>query len=249
MSILVITERQNGTWHKTSWEALAAGIEIGKALGRPVTAAVVGERTDALEAELAGHAVERVIAVRHPLVDVIIVDAVQFPDVAERYKVRSTPTVIINDAATLVGQVSDEDLVKHLIPHDTGDSFTEVLKSMIDAGRAEDAAQLMCRNKNPKAILPIYQSDEFSSRLGALVVMDEALEIDPACLNPIVEDLMRILSEGDTPVRGDTAELLGRIRHPAAIPALEKAAEDPNPDVREAAQEALELLNADTEKH
>ncbi|MBI3694409.1 MAG: electron transfer flavoprotein subunit alpha/FixB family protein, partial [Acidobacteria bacterium] len=67
MSILVILEQQEGAWHKMSWEALAAGIEIGKALGRPVTAAVVGEGTDALEAELAGQAVERVLAVRHPL--------------------------------------------------------------------------------------------------------------------------------------------------------------------------------------
>ena len=62
--ILVVTEHQSGVWHKMSWEALAAGQAMGQALGRPVTAAVLG---DAAEADVAGHGVERVFSLRHPL--------------------------------------------------------------------------------------------------------------------------------------------------------------------------------------
>jgi electron transfer flavoprotein alpha subunit len=67
MSVLVVMEQEGGAWHRMSWEALAAGIELGKALGQPVSAAVLGDATDALEAELAAHALERVLSLRHPL--------------------------------------------------------------------------------------------------------------------------------------------------------------------------------------
>ncbi|HZS52154.1 MAG TPA: electron transfer flavoprotein subunit alpha/FixB family protein [Bryobacterales bacterium] len=67
MAILVVTEQYRGTWHKMSWEALAAGIEIGQALERPVWALIIGGNTGALVSDLAAQKVERVIQVEHPL--------------------------------------------------------------------------------------------------------------------------------------------------------------------------------------
>ncbi|MBI3667807.1 MAG: electron transfer flavoprotein subunit alpha/FixB family protein [Acidobacteria bacterium] len=69
MSILVVMEQQGGAWNKMSWEALAAGVELGKALDRPVAAALLGSETglEALEAELAAYGVERVLSLRHSL--------------------------------------------------------------------------------------------------------------------------------------------------------------------------------------
>jgi electron transfer flavoprotein alpha subunit len=67
MSILVITEQYRGAWHKMSWEALAAGLEIGQALSQPVSAAVIGSDVGALSAELAARGAERVLAVEHAL--------------------------------------------------------------------------------------------------------------------------------------------------------------------------------------
>jgi electron transfer flavoprotein alpha subunit len=67
MSVLVVMEQQEGVWHKLSWEALAAGLEMGRALGEPVAAAVMGEALDKLETELAAQAVERVLSLRHPM--------------------------------------------------------------------------------------------------------------------------------------------------------------------------------------
>ncbi len=67
MSILVITEHYRGAWNKMSFEALAAGVEMGRQLGRPVAAAVVGNGIASLQSELAGYKVERVLGVEHPL--------------------------------------------------------------------------------------------------------------------------------------------------------------------------------------
>lgn len=182
------------------------------------------------------------VAVRAPLITVSIVDAVQFEDLAQRYKVKSTPTTVINDGLTLIGRLTEEELAGHLLRLAETSSLTSILESMIKAGRAEDAGELICAKEQPEAILPIYVSKEFSVRMGALVALEEALERNPRILDPIVDELTSLLSQDEAALRGDTAELLGKIGNPAAIPALRKAAEDQDPDVREAAEEALQLL-------
>jgi len=182
------------------------------------------------------------MAVGRPLLGVTVADALQFTDLAERYKVKSTPTVIINEGATLVGQVTEREILELVLSVGDARSLTEVLKSMIESGRAEDAASLMCSKRQPEALLPLYVAPEFTRRMGALMAMEEALENDPRCLDPILEKLTELLSHEEVGLRGDTAEILGKIGNSRAIPALQKAAEDPDPDVREAARDALELL-------
>ena len=190
------------------------------------------------------HVVQSVLAmaVHQPLITAVIVDAIQFGDLAERFKVKSVPTTIINDNRTVLGQVSLNQLVDHVLNLQGPESLTADLDSMIQSGRAEDAAALLCSRNEPYAILPLYISKEFSKRIGALVTLEEALAIDPRILDPVLNELIDLLSHEDVGLRGDTAELLGKIGNPAAIPALKKSLDDPDPDVREAAAEALEAL-------
>jgi electron transfer flavoprotein alpha subunit len=65
--ILVITEQTSGAWNRMSFETLAAGQQIGKALGAPVSAAVLGQGIEGLAAELAGYHLEKVYALDHEL--------------------------------------------------------------------------------------------------------------------------------------------------------------------------------------
>jgi hypothetical protein len=182
------------------------------------------------------------MAVRQPLIRVTIVDVVHFEDLVLRYKAESTPTLIVNDALTFVGDVAEETIAGHLIGRDETSSLTHVLETMIRAGRAEDAAALVCGKREPHALLPLYLSRDFPLRVGALVAMEKALDRDPQILDPIVEDLIEVLSHDETALRGDTAALLGKIGDRRAVPALRGLADDHDPDVREAAEEALELL-------
>jgi HEAT repeat protein len=71
---------------------------------------------------------------------------------------------------------------------------------------------------------------------------EEALEAGREVLDHLVADLVPILCAEDATLRGDTADLLGRIGHPAAKDALESLQGDPNPDVAEIASEALEEI-------
>lgn len=183
------------------------------------------------------------LAVGNPMITLNIVDALYISDLAERFKVKSTPTIVINEGMTLVGQITREDLAKRVFEAGMGESLTSVLDSMIKTGRAEDAAELLCSKNQPEAILPIYLSPEFSTRMGALLAMEEALEHNPRVFDPVLGQLTDLLFQDEAPLRGDTAELLGKIGNPAAIPALRKITDDPDPDVREAVLEALEELS------
>ena len=67
--ILVVMEQTGGAWHKMSWETLAGGQQLGKSLGQPVAAVVLGANLDAghLAAELATKALQKVYSVEHAL--------------------------------------------------------------------------------------------------------------------------------------------------------------------------------------
>ncbi len=184
-----------------------------------------------------------IAAIANPAIDLTIIDAVQFTDIADRYKIKSTPTIIINDGFTSVGLLSLDKLAEILLKVSDGESLTLTLDSMIKSGRAEDAARLMCRENRPEAILPIYLSQEFSTRMGALVAMEEALSFNPRALDTIVDKLTELLFHEENALRGDTAELLGKIGNSEAVRHLKKVVEnDPDPDVREAAADALALM-------
>jgi electron transfer flavoprotein alpha subunit len=74
MSILAVLEQQAGAWHRMSWETLAAGQQLGAALGQPVEAAVVGKVVGALAAEAGAKKLAKVWAVEHALLDAYTAD-------------------------------------------------------------------------------------------------------------------------------------------------------------------------------
>jgi electron transfer flavoprotein alpha subunit len=75
MSILVVMEQRGGEWNRMSWETLAAGQQMAAQLGTAMSAAVVGQGTGALAAELGGKKLARVYAVEHELLKEYTPDA------------------------------------------------------------------------------------------------------------------------------------------------------------------------------
>ncbi|MCW5979384.1 MAG: electron transfer flavoprotein subunit alpha/FixB family protein [Bryobacteraceae bacterium] len=69
MSVLVIAEHADGALRRMSWEAVAAGQELARALDIPCSAAVAGHNVSALAGELSSARLERVYAVEHQLLD------------------------------------------------------------------------------------------------------------------------------------------------------------------------------------
>ena len=72
--ILVVLEQQSGEFHRMSWETLAAGQQLGAALGVHVEAAVVGNSLAAVAAQAADKNLAKIWAVEHPLLDAYTAD-------------------------------------------------------------------------------------------------------------------------------------------------------------------------------
>ncbi len=66
MSILLVTEQQDGKWHRMSLEALAAAQEAATNLDSPLVAAVVGSGVGQLASELASKRVSEVAVIESP---------------------------------------------------------------------------------------------------------------------------------------------------------------------------------------
>ena len=184
------------------------------------------------------------LAVRSELVSVTVVDALESDDLADRYKCKSTPTTIVNGGLTIVGNIGADELAKRLVESVADSSLTSIVDSMVKSGRAEDAAKLVCRKGRPEALAQVFKQKEFSTRIGALVAMEYALDINPQILDEVIDDLSSFLFSDDTGLKGDTAELLGKIGNVQAIPHLRRALNDQDEDVQEAVQEALDILEA-----
>ncbi len=186
------------------------------------------------------------LATRNNLVSVSIVDALEFQDLAEKYKCRSTPTTIINEGLTIVGNIGVDELAAKVIESASQTSITAIVESMVKTGRAEDAAELVCLKHRPGALVDVFKQKEFSTRIGALVAMEHALEINPQIFDEVIMNLCDFLFLDDVGLKGDTAELLGKIGNKDAIPYLQRALDDQDEDVQEAVQEALENLEANS---
>ncbi len=128
MSILVVMEQRavEGAlaWTRMSWETLAAGQQLGRELGQPVSAAVLGQGMAAITAELTNKKLDKAYAVEHDLLKDYTPDTysaavrqliehsgarlVIFP---HTYQVRD----FLPKLATAMGRVAVSDVVAHRV--------------------------------------------------------------------------------------------------------------------------------------
>ena len=119
---------------------------------------------------------------------------------------------------------------------------------MIHQARFEHAARLLVEKQAAERLISLWKDSTMSERMGIMLTVERVLEIKRSALDSIVHELAGILRSDDASLRGDTADLLGKIGHPDALEGLKPLLDDPNPDVAEIAMEAIEEIgNSDTE--
>jgi glutaredoxin len=182
------------------------------------------------------------IALATPLVTVSIVDVQAHAELAERFNVRSVPLTILDGDLAVTGVVRPAELVDKILSRDDEGHGQGVLLSLVEQGRFDEAAARMRSGPGAAHFVTSWKNSDTSLRIGLMMAAEEALEAGHEVLDHLVADLVPILDAEDATLRGDTADLLGRIGHPAAKDALESLQRDPNPDVAEIASEALEEI-------
>jgi len=94
MSVLVVTELEAASgFHKMSWEALAAGQQLGDALGAPVSGVVIGAKAEEHAAELAAKKLAGVTALAGAALDEYTADG--FTAALTGLIEREAPSVVV----------------------------------------------------------------------------------------------------------------------------------------------------------
>jgi hypothetical protein len=179
---------------------------------------------------------------RHSSISTFIIDAGQFSELTQKYGIKSVPATILDRRLVLIGNVSTDKLMDLLKSRGTLKFEMEVVQSLIDRARISEAAESLVREAGRDVILALLQSPDFAKRLSALVIVEKALDDQPDTVRALVPALVKMLSHTDSRIRGDIADLLGKIGNPQAVPQLELLIADPDPDVAEAALEAIAEL-------
>ncbi len=182
------------------------------------------------------------LAAASPLVTVSVVDGFLFEELASRYQVKSVPTTVIDRGLTLIGVKTREELADRLLELQGPEAEKAIFTSLVESGRFPDAASHLLEGRGIETFADLWSRSALESRISLTLIAEEALEEDPAALNDLVLLLLPSLQVEDPSRQGDTADLLATIGHPAAREALEALLDDPNPDVAEAAADALEEL-------
>jgi hypothetical protein len=191
------------------------------------------------------HAVRTVhrLAGMLPNLSVHLFEAMLHTGLAEKHAIQSVPTLLIDGELRYVGGLEEQKLYSLLSAGDP-ESFQQekIRKQIKEGGSALEAAEWIAGGGDPSFLAEDLGESTFEERIALLCAMEEALETDPRCLDRMVAPLLTYLESEHPSVRGDIADLLGKIGDPQALPAVKKLLEDPDPNVVEAAQEAVETL-------
>lgn len=185
------------------------------------------------------------VALASDRVTLEIVDVSQDPTLARRYEVRSVPTMVIDDELILTGLTRAATLAERLVERQGPGAETMLFASLVESGRHSAASERLADGHSVEAFAELWAESTLESRMGLMLVAEEALDRNPDALHDLVPHLVAGLQgqgplAGDEARKGDTADLLGRIGHPDARPALERLTGDANQQVAEAARAALD---------
>lgn len=173
-------------------------------------------------------------------VHTFVIDAQRYPELAESLLVKSVPTIMLDRGWTKVGVVPTEELAALVASRDQPSFRAQSFAAQVEARRLDAAASYLEQGAAP--FVEAWKKSTASSRMGLMLVAEKALVLDSKILDSQVKALAGLCQTEDAALRGDTADLLGQIGHPAASEALERLCSDPNPDVAEIALEALESI-------
>jgi thioredoxin-like negative regulator of GroEL len=182
------------------------------------------------------------LAVRSDRVQLTVVDAEAHPDLAVQCGARSVPLTLIDRDLGLVGAVPAETLAEHILNRGTAAHRQVALTALVENARTEEAVVRLEDPGYRRALAELWRTSVLSSRMGLMMLAEEALEGREDLLDDIVSELLPLLDAKDDGLRGDTVDLLAAIAHPDATGALRSLRNDPDEDIAEAAEEALEAI-------
>jgi hypothetical protein len=175
--------------------------------------------------------------------EVTIIDVTLFADFAQKYSIRAVPTLVIDGQDQLVGNISEDLLVDKLTNQSPATFHPDSFKKIVKEGDADKLAGMMVADGDVyKGALELLADPDWSVRMGMMVVLEEVAGRSPVLVQRVYPYLVDLLDQGDANQRGDMAYLLGIIGNVSVLEPLKVMLNDSNPEVAEAAFEAVQQI-------
>ena len=183
-----------------------------------------------------------------PMVDdkiqLTIIDGTVFPEIADSQKIQAVPTLLIDDQFRWTGSVPTEEIINTINSRNPASLGAASLENILKEGQASHLAAMML---DGKTIFPAFYDliihDKWPVRLGAMVVMEEIADHNPALASQVIDFLWGRFHQQPDQIKGDILYLLGEIKDRRAVSWLKEVlGGEYNEEVKEAAEEALEKM-------
>jgi hypothetical protein len=175
-----------------------------------------------------------------------VIDAMSFPELAEKDNLQSVPTLILEDQFRWSGTFQTDEIVAVMAKRDPSALGPLSLEMLLKEGKAGQLAQMMLEKTQIfPAFYDLLTHPKWPVRLGAMVVMDELIERNLDLALQTIEPLWQQFDTVDDRVKGDLLYIFGQTGQKDIAPRLEKILNgDFEKEVKEAAREALDKCNA-----
>ncbi len=173
-----------------------------------------------------------------------VIDGGLFPDVVDQKKIRSAPTLILDDQFRWSGRMDPDEVVQMMIQRDPSQLGAGALKGMIEDGNAGMVADMMLENNQIfPAFIDLLVHDKWPVRLGAMVAFETLAETRIQLARAVAEPIWKRFDRVDETVKGDILHVMGESGNADFAPELKTVLDGPfGADVKEAAMEALEKI-------
>jgi hypothetical protein len=185
----------------------------------------------------------------NPFIQVSVIDGELFSEMIRQDKIQAAPTVILDDQFRWTGTLRMEEVLDVLVHRDPAHFGAKTLKNMLKQGEASRLSEIMLqRNQIFPAFLELVIHPEWSTRLGAMVVMEEVSQRNVALVREALQALWPRLEEVATPIKGDIIYLCGESGGREWIAPLEGLLAGPyGNELWDVTEEALEKLRASSQ--
>jgi glutaredoxin len=186
------------------------------------------------------------LAMQNTHVQLMIIDAVLFSEMAETDHIRSVPTLILDDQFRWTGMVDPNELLNTIRGRDPAQLSAGTLASMISDGNAYGLAEMMLKEGCIfPGFLDLLTHEAFSTRLGAMAAAEEIAERRLPLAVQMAQPLVERFEQQIDAVKGDLLYILGLSGDSGILDFLKKIASGEYPeDVKEAAAEAMEAIQS-----
>lgn len=175
-----------------------------------------------------------------------IIDGTLFTEHASMDSVLSAPCLILDNEFRWTGSVTPEEVTNMIVNRDPSALSTSSLRRILEEGKADwIAGRMMEHNSIFPGFTGLVIHEIWSVRLGAMVVLEEIVEKSPDLAVQIGPEILKHFKASDIPTQGDILYALGETGDESIkqeILNLTKTLREP--DLVEAAQEAIEAIEA-----